>query len=67
MCRHSVGPVSLKKPDINTQMLHCPRHFTDEEAQAHVDLGEALCQGLAFCSTFLGPKVARAPASCPQE
>ncbi|KAI4545786.1 hypothetical protein MG293_002341 [Ovis ammon polii] len=48
------------KPDINTQMLHCPRRFTDEEAQAHVDLGEALCQGLAFCLTFLGPKERRA-------
>lgn len=63
MCRHSVGPVSLEKPDINTQMLHCPWHFTKEEAQAHVDLEEALRRGLALCPPFLHPKVARAAAS----
>ena len=67
MCRHSVGSVSLKKPDINMQMLHCPRCFTDKEAQAHADLKEALCRDLAVWPPFLQPKVARAAASCPQE
>ena len=45
------------------QMLHCPSHFTEEEAQAHVDLEEALRRGLALCPPFLHPKVARAAAS----
>lgn len=67
MCRHSVGSVSLEKPNINTQMLHYPWRFTEEEAQAHVDLEEALCRGLALCPPFLRPKVARAAASCSQE
>lgn len=62
-----MGSVSLEKPDINTQMLHCPWCFTEEEAQAHVDLEKALHQGLALCPPSLRPKVARAAASCSQE